>query len=302
MDIFARRTFSRHVLASFGIVEKSTKKDVHSLCCGVKMEQDGGILVCKICAKCKKNLGEYANKPESQKSRFSSTGAIQPGINTEKTVEEKNAVLNKEFSQLIISNNCVYDFEVLGRTADLFRKLSVGNTKKCDNRKQLAAACYWYSAIFAGNMVLTKDVVQMFGLRVEGISEGLNMLTTRVLTTNMAFEVSPLVHPLIIQYFLKKIVINGRQYFTEENDEFCNKVMNCMIEKNISYDTEMLANCAGVVYYLINFRKKPHESIKKKTLTMMMTLKQNIYNNPYNLLVKPEINKLLPRECQMIAK
>lgn len=296
MDFQDRKNRCRRML---GIAPPPEKKvEPHSSCCGVKMEQEGGLLVCRKCAKCKKNLGEYTNKPESQKSQFSASGSIQPGVNTEKTADEKNAVLNREFSQLIISNGSVYDFDVLGRACDLFRKLSVGNVKKCENRKQLIAACYWYCSIFAGNIVLTKDVIKMFKLEIGGTSKGLNILTTRVLVTDMSFDVSPITHPLIIQYFLKKIRLDGDNLLTKQNEDFCDKVIRCMIDKNISYDTEMLANCAGVVYYLLRYRGI-HERFKKNALTKAITLNQNIYNNPYNLLMKPEVNRLLPAECQL---
>jgi hypothetical protein len=299
MNINVRRGISKNILSTLGLIKPVDKqKQVHSVCCDTKMEVDGGNLVCIKCGEIRKNLGEYANKPESQKSQFNSRGAIQPGVNSEKTVEEKNAVLFREFSQKIIANSESFDMFIMSEAVDLYRRISIGNIKKCDNRSQLFAACYYHASITQGNIALEKDIIKLFNLRTGGISEGLNMFANQILEKKISYDVSPIIHPLIIQYFLKKIVINGNCYLTDQNEEFCCKIIMCMIEKNISYDTEMLANCAGVVFYML-FLKGVTSNIKKKTLTQMMTLKQNIYNTTYKLLIRPEVNALLPVECQL---
>lgn len=294
-----RSRISKNILSSLGLGKTADKKkNVHSICCDTKMEVDGGHLVCIRCGEVRKNLGEYANRPESQKSQFTSRGAIQPGINSEKTVEEKNAVLFKEFSQKINANGETFDMNIMSEAVDLYRRVSDNNIKKCDNRAQLFAACYYHASITQGNIALEKDIIKMFNLKTAGISQGLNMFADQILEKNIVYDSAPVIYPLIIQYFLKKIIINDVCYLTTQNEEFCCKVMRCMIKKNIAYDKEMLANCTGVIYYML-YAKGAANLIKKSRLTEIMTLKQNIYNDTYMLLIRPDVNALLPIECQL---
>jgi hypothetical protein len=273
---------------------------VYGKCCGRKMESEDNKLVCLVCSKIDIEL-ECSGTLESQKAQFNKSGRVVPGANTTKTEEEKITTLYNEFREKIIKNDVIPQPELLRGAAEMMFKFSHDNTKKSDNRDQLFATCMYYVGINKGMIIPNRELKTMLNLRKLGIGKGEKIIANYATTYDLNFELDPPIGELKVRYFLGKIVYET-ELLTDENVEFCMKVVNTMIDFNIGYNINIDAKCSGAVYYLLKFKKICDTYIRKKSLTEMLGLKQNTYVKAYKMIIDAELNAFLPIECQMLKE
>lgn len=279
-----------------GSSRPAAPKQEYGVCCGKKMEVCDSRLICLECRLVKTNLGDYGNKPESQKAQYNSYGGVLPGFNTLKTDEEKIRGLVSEFQQKISRNRQICDGEIMRIAAELMFQFSKDNTKKSQNRDQLFGACLYYASIRKRNILLNKDITNMLGLHVRGISTGINLMMKYALKKKIPFEFDPPIYALIIKYYLRCIDIS---FNTRENRRFCKGLVKEMNALGIAYDKGIANKCSGaVVYYLMYFTGLA-SLYKKADLTKKMKLTQHVYTPICNLLKEKEINELLSEKYRL---
>jgi hypothetical protein len=81
---------------------------------------------------------------------------------------------------------------------------------------------------------------------------------------------------------------------TQENIEFCVGLVEFMYDNSIVYDANCETKCAGAVYYLI-VKLGLTQGVKKSAIAVMMDgIYQAIMMGPYNTLMTPVCQSMLP--------
>lgn len=276
-----------------------TKKDMYGYCCGEKMlVESESKLLCIECGRIAKNLGEYGNKPESQKAQYTSFGGVLPGVNILKTDTEKINEIATEYIQKINHNGGICDLTLVRTAAGMMFQFSQGNTKKSQNRNQLFGACLFYSSVRHGNLLMDADISTLLNLKVKGISKGIGIISKYVVRHRVPFEFDPPLHKLAIKYYLKLITINNFCLDTKDNRRFCKKLVEEINRCGIGYDKGILVKCHSAVYYML-YHQGLHNKFKKKEITSMMKLSQHTYTPIFTLLKVRDINNMLSPDLRL---
>lgn len=274
-------------------------KKQYGICCDTKMEViNESRLRCTKCGSVMKNLGEYGNKPESQKAQYNIYGGVMPGANILKTDEEKIGTIAQEYLHKIKNNKGLCDIAILRTASELMFQFSKGNTKKSQNRNQLFGGCLHYSSIRHKNILMDRDIVLLLKLTVAGISKGIGIITKYAIKHKIPFEFDPPIYRLAIKYYLRTIYYKGANLDTKKNRKFCRRLVEQINRLGIGYDKGILIKCSSAIYYMLSYIGI-EKIYKKKELSKAMGLAQHVYTPIYKLLSTPEYNKLLSEDFQI---
>lgn len=275
------------------------KTEKYGYCCGQKMDVLDGQSVCMQCSVVKTYMADYDKVPESQKVQFGHYGGILPGINSNKSDDEKITILYNEFKNKIDKSARTVDANILRKAAEWMFQFSKDNTKKGNNRDQLFAGCLHYASIYLESFIPDRDIIRMLGLKKHGFSEGLQIIMKYVTVHRIDFELDPDLRKPIIRHYLRKIQYPKEVLATDANTAFCVTIVNILTDNNIGYDTNMYTKCIGAIYYLLKFKGIMEAEIRKNQFTTMLELGQNIYTKIYKLLSKEEHNVVLPENMRL---
>lgn len=274
-------------------------KKQYGFCCDVKMHVvNESKLLCLECKRVTRNLGEYGNKPESQKAQYNIFGGVLPGANILKTDGERIDLIVCEYSRKLNFSKGLCDPKILRTAAELMFQFSKSNTKKSQNRDQFFGACLYFASIRHKNILMDRDIVKMLRLKVSGISKGINIIARYTIKHKIPFEFDPPIYRLAIKYYLRVIYHNRASLNTKPNRKFCRRMVEQMNELGIGYDKGILIKCASAVYYMLCYKSIEHR-YKKKDISELMGLVQHSYTPIYKLLIRKEINNLLDKDTRL---
>jgi hypothetical protein len=178
--------------------------------------------------------------------------------------------------------------------------------KKKENRPQLFAACLKYACKELGFNLTDREIINYVGLKVEGTSTGETFLLKHIISNdkdvqldkmnyrnviyrklrNFEFEM-PFTDPTTSLVYYKKQAIDN-----EENIDFCCELIEEMLDKNIGCNTYLTTKIAGVIYYLLVF-KKYSTKLGKKVVAGKLGIGQHSMIKAYNLLCTEECQEVL---------
>lgn len=282
-----------------GSAKQVDKKEKYGYCCGFKMlEESDSKLLCIECNRVTKNLGEYGNKPQSQKAQYNASGGVMPGTNILKTDNEKIQAISIEYKEKIERRSQLCDLRIIRTAAEMMFQFSKGNTKKSQNRDQLFGACLYFSSIRHKNILMDSDITRLLGLEVKGISKGIGIITKYAIRHKIPFEFDPPIYKLAIKYYLKIIYIDNYCLNTKENRRFCKDLVEEINRLGIGYDKGILVKCHSAVFYFMYFNGFD-QKYNRKDISSLLGLSQNTYTPLFNLLIQKKYNMMLSEKYRL---